>query len=475
VILYIRKTLILISYSPDQNNQHMKKILIPLIILSLSIINVHAQEKWTLEKCITYAKEHNIDLQLRKMDAEIQANNTKQSKFDLLPSLNGSTNYNFSYGRTLRSDNTYGNINTESGSIGVSSNLTLFSGFQKWNSVKQNELDLAASLQDVEKAKEDLALNITSYYLDILFNKELLQVAQEKLKVTQLQIERTKVLVEAGTLPKGTLMEQKAQAARDELDVVTNSNSLDLAILNLAQLLDLENTSDFDISSPDLPVLNASRSMLSPESVFINALEFRPEMKAAKLRLESSEKGLIIAKGQRTPTLSMSGYWGSSYSKDFPEFGLDANGVSTIIRQEMRLGDQLSNRENKAFGFNLSIPIFNGGVANRNISNAKVNIARSKLNMQNSKNALRKEIEQAYANALAAMKKYFSSESAVSSTEEAFRYTEEKFNLGLVNSVDYNQEKNNLFGAKSNLLQAKYEYIFRTKILDFYNGIKIKL
>jgi len=248
-----------------------------------------------------------------------------------------------------------------------------------------------------------------------------------------------------------------------------------LAILNLAQLLDLENTSDFDISSPDLPVLNASRSMLSPESVFINALEFRPEMKAAKLRLESSEKGLIIAKGQRTPTLSMSGYWGSSYSKDFPEFGLDANGVSTIIRQEMRLGDQLSNRENKAFGFNLSIPIFNGGVANRNISNAKVNIARSKLNMQNSKNALRKEIEQAYANALAAMKKYFSSESAVSSTEEAFRYTEEKFNLGLVNSVDYNQEKNNLFGAKSNLLQAKYEYIFRTKILDFYNGIKIKL
>jgi outer membrane protein len=453
----------------------MKKLLLPLIAIAFTLSAANAQEKWSLDKCINYAKEHNIDLQLRKLDAEIQANNTEQSKFDLLPSLNGSTNYNFSYGRTLRADNTYGDINTQSGSLGISADVTLFSGFQKYNSIKQNQLDLKASLQDVEKAKEDLALNITSSYLNILFNKELLQVAEEKLKVTKLQIKRTEALVEAGTLPKGTLMEQNAQAAREELEVVNSSNNLDLALLDLVQLLDLENPADFDISIPELPVLNATRSMVDPESVFINALEFRPEMKAARYRLESSEKGLVIAKGQRVPRLSMSGYWGSSYSKDFPEYGLDVNGAPIIIRDEMKLSDQLSNRENKAFGFNLSIPIFNGGQVNRNIANAKVNIDRNKLYMENSKNALRKEIQQAHANARAAMNKYFSSETAVSSTEEAFRYTEEKFNLGLVNSVDYNQEKNNLFQAKSNLLQAKYEYIFRTKILDFYNGIEIKL
>ncbi|NOU60546.1 TolC family protein [Marinifilum caeruleilacunae] len=453
----------------------MKKLLLPLIAIAFTFSAANAQEKWSLEKCINYAKEHNIDLQLRKLDAEVQANNTTQSKFDLLPSLNGSTSYNFSYGRTLRADNTYGDINTQSGSLGLSAGVTLFNGFQKYNSIKQNELDLKASLQDVEKAKEDLALNITSSYLNILFNKELLQVAEEKLKVTKLQIKRTEALVEAGTLPKGTLMEQNAQAAREELEVVNSLNNLDLALLDLAQLLDLENPSDFDISIPELPVLNATRSMVDPESVFINALEFRPEMKAARYRLESSEKGLYIAKGQRAPSLSMSGYWGSSYSKDFPEYGLDANGAPVIVREEMKLSDQLSNRENKAFGFNLNIPIFNGGQVNRNIANAKINIDRNKLYMENSKNALRKEIQQAHANARAAMNKYFSSETAVSSTEEAFRYTEEKFNLGLVNSVDYNQEKNNLFQAKSNLLQAKYEYIFRTKILDFYNGIEIKL
>ncbi|PKQ62475.1 hypothetical protein BZG02_12155 [Labilibaculum filiforme] len=453
----------------------MKKIVIFILVFVFPFSGIFAQEIWNLEKCIIHAKEHNINLKLQKLDAEVQANNTKQSKLNLLPDLNGYTGYNYNYGRSLSADNTYVNANSQTGSLGLSSSLTLFSGFQKWNSVKQNELDLKASLQDVEKAKEDLALTITSYYLDILFKKELLQVAQEQLKVTNLQINRTEILVEAGTLPKGSLMEQKAQAAREDLAVVNAQNALDIALLDLAQLLDLKDSKGFDIQTPELPILNATKSMVDPESVFINALTFRPEMKAAQYRLESSEKGLTIAKGQMTPTLSMSGSWNSGYRKNQPEYGLATDGSPIIIRKEMQLNDQLKLFESKSFGFNLSIPIFNGGTVNRNISNAKVNIDRSKLNMENSKNALRKDIQQAHANAKAAMRKFFSSETAVSSTEEAFRYTEEKFNLGLVNSVDYNQEKNNLFKSKSDLLQAKYDYIFRTKILDFYNGIEINL
>jgi outer membrane protein len=464
----------------------MKNIFLIVLLFSFGL-GLQAQEKWDLKKCVDYAKEHNIYLQLKKLDADVQANNTKQSKFALLPSLNGRTDYGFNYGRTLNSSNTYSDRNTESGSLSLSSNMTLFDGFKKRNSLKQNELDLKATLQDVEKAKEDLALNITSFYLDILFKKELLQVAKEQLKVTQLQIERTSVLVEAGTLPQGTLMEQKAQAAQEDLTVVNSQNNLDLSLLDLAQLLDIEQIDSFDISIPQLPVVNATQSILNPESVFANSLNTRPGIKAANLRLESSVKGLSIAKGDRMPSLSMFASWGSSYSNDNPEFGdlLDINGdpildvfgnnQRTIIRSEMRLSDQLRSRERKAFGFQLDIPIFNGGINNRNISNAKINIDRSRLNLDNTKNILRKEIQQAHANALASMKKYFSSETAVSSTEEAFRYTEEKFNLGLVNSVEYNQGKNNLLKAKSNLLQAKYEYIFRTKIIDFYNGVEISL
>lgn len=454
----------------------MKKVVLLVLVFAFSFSGIYAQELWNLEKCISHAKEHNIDLKLKKLDADVQANDTKQSKLDLLPNLNGSTGYNFNYGRSLKADNTYENANSQTGSLGLSSRVTLFSGFQKWNTLKQNELNLKANLQDVEKVKEDLALNITSYYLDILFKKELLQVALEQLKVTKLQIERTEVLVEAGTLPKGTLMEQKAQAAREDLAVVNAQNSLDIALLDLAQLLDINDTQNFDIQTPELPILNATKSMADPEAVFINALTFRPEMKAAQFRLESSEKGLVIAKGQRTPTLSMSGSWNSGYRRNQPEYeGFNTDGSLILIRKEMKLNDQLKLFESKSFSFNLSIPIFNNGSVNRNISNAKINIDRSKLYMENSKNTLRKDIQQAHANAKAAMKKFFSSETAVSSTEEAFRYTEEKFNLGLVNSVDYNQEKNNLFKSKSDLLQAKYEYIFRTKILDFYNGIEINL
>jgi len=451
----------------------MKNIFLIVLLFSLGLSS-QAQEAWDLKKCVDYANEHNISLQIKKMDADVQSNNTRQSKFDLLPSLSGGADYGFNYGRTLNSNNTYSDQNNESGSMSLSSNLTLFEGFNKRNTLKQNELDLKASLQDVEKAKEDLILNITSYYLDILFKKELLQVAKEQLKVTQLQIERTTVLVEAGTLPKGTLMEQKAQAAQEDLTVVSSQNNLDLSLLDLAQLLDLQEIEGFDISIPYLPVLNATQSMLDPESVFTNSLGVRPGIKSANLRLESSVKGLSIAKGQRMPSLSMYGFWGSSYSNDQREVDF-SQGFEDVIRSEMRLSDQLKLRERKAFGFQLNIPIFNGGIVNRNISNAKINIDRSKLNLENSKNILRKEIQQAHANAIASMKKYFSSETAVSSTEEAFRYTEEKFNLGLVNSVEYNQAKNNLLKAKSNLLQAKYEYIFRTKIIDFYNGVEISL
>ena len=440
----------------------MKKIFIIALLFSL-VLGVKAQEKWSLKKCIDYANEHNISLQLKKLDAEIQENNAKQTKYSLLPDLNASSSFDRSWGRSENKETgTYTDINSKSVNFGLRSSVALFNGFQKMNSIKQANIDLQAYLQDIEKTSNDISLRIVSYYLDILFKKELLQVAKEQLKVTQLQIERTSVLVEAGTLPKGTLMEQKAQAAQEELTVVTSENNLDLSLLDLAQLLDLNETETFDVEIPDLPVLSSGRSLLNPETVYGFALTSLPEIKAANLRLESTEKDLNLARSGLMPSLSLSAGWGTNYYK------LDGFPAASF-------SDQFKDRANKYVGLSLNIPIFNKGINRRNISNAKVNIDRSRLNLENTKNVLRKEIQQAHANAIAAMKKYFSSQTAVSSTEEAFRYTEEKFNLGLVNSVDYNEAKNNLLRSKSNLLQAKYEYIFRTKIIDFYNGVEISL
>lgn len=464
----------------------MKKIFISAIALSLSLSFANAQEKWDLKKCIDYAKEHNINLQLRKLDTKTQSNYELQSKLDLAPSLSGSSNYNFSYGRSTRADGTLANVNTQSGNIGLSSSVTLFNGFQKINTIKKSQIDLKAALLDVEKAQSDLKINVATYYLNVLLQKELVKVAKEKIKVTKTQIERTKVLVEAGTLAKGTLLEQKAQLAQEEVNLINAENRTEIALLDLAQLLDLKEKGNFDIVLPELPILNATRSMSKPSDVYVNSLTFRPEIKAAEYRVESSEKNLAINKGGLLPSLTMSGSYGSSYSKDFAEMDLlrDQNGnpilvknkpQSIIIRQEMKLFDQLKNRKAKSFGFRLSIPIFNGFSSSTRVKNAKVNLAKTKFQLELKKNTLRKEIEQAYTNAKAAMKKYFASEAAVESAQEAFRYTEEKYNLGLVNSVDYDQKKNDLFRTKSELLQAKYEYIVRAKILDYYNGVEITL
>ena len=440
----------------------MKNIFLIILLFSLGF-GAQAQEKWDLKKCVDYAKEHNIALQLKKLDAEIQENNTKQAKYNLLPNLNASSGFNRNWGRSEnRETGTYTDINSKYVNVAVRSSMSLFEGFQKRNSIKQANIDLQAYLEDIEKTSNDISLRIASYYLDILFKKELLHVAKDQLKITQLQIERTEVLVEAGTLPKGTLMEQKAQSAQEELTVVTSENDLNLSLLDLAQLLDLSSTEAFDIEMPILPILDSERSFLNPNSVYDIALTSLPEIKAANLRLESTEKDLDLARSGFMPSLLLNAGWSTEYQK------LDGFSAASF-------GDQFKDRVNKYVGLSLNIPIFNGGIVNRNISNAKINIDRSRLNLDNTKNILRKEIQQAHANALASMKKYFSSETAVSSTEEAFRYTEEKFNLGLVNSVEYNQGKNNLLKAKSNLLQAKYEYIFRTKIIDFYNGVEISL
>lgn len=440
----------------------MKKIFLIVLLFSLGLSS-QAQKSWDLKKCIDYAKEHNLSLQLKKLDAEIQKNNVKQAKYSLLPNLNANSSYNLSYGRSKSPEtNAYIDLNSKSANFGLNSSISLFEGFQKMNTMRQANINLKAYLEDIEKTSNDISLRIVSYYLDILFKKELLQVAKEQLKVTQLQIDRTSVLVEAGTLPKGTLMEQRAQAAQEELTVVNSENNLNLSLLDLAQLLDLSSTDAFDIKMPVLPVLNSGRSMLNPETVYEIALGSLPEIRAANLRLESTEKDLDLARSGLMPSLSLSAGWGTRYYK------LDGFTAPNFM-------DQIKDEASKNIGLSLNIPIFNRGINRRNISNAKINIDRSRLNLANTKNILRKEIQQAHVNALAAMKKYFSSETAVSSTEEAFRYTEEKFNLGLVNSVDYNQAKNNLLKSKSNLLQAKYEYIFRTKIIDFYNGVEISL
>ena len=435
------------------------------IVLSAGALNLQAQNEWDLQTCFDYAIENNLQVKRQEINTRYNETLVKQAKDDKLPNLNGQVSNDFSFGRSLTYDNTYDNINSSSVAGGLNTSMTLFNGMTLSNTVKMRELDLQATMADLQKTKDDIMLSIAAEYLEILFAQEVQLVAEATIEVTKQQIERTRQLVDAGSAARGALLEIEAQLAREELDLVNAQNRVQLAYLNLFQLLELPMAESFTIAKPLLPEIQANLTMINAYDVFSTAINVRPEIKAAQLRVQSAMKQLEIARGNRYPSLSFGANYYNQYNNQYKDF----EGV------RIDLGEQLKNNSRSSLGLTLSIPIFNRFQVKNNISNSELQIADYEYQLQQSRNVLRRDIEQVYTNALAAFNRYISTDKAVASMKEAFRYTEEKFNVGMINSVEYNQSKTNLTNAQSDLIQAKYEYIFRTKILDFYNGVPITL
>ncbi|MGE4287188.1 MAG: TolC family protein [Salinivirgaceae bacterium] len=446
----------------------MKKLTygyLTLLLLAAILLPAYtgmAQEAWTLERCVQHAIENNIQIKQQYLNVNYNENRLNQSKKDILPNLNANINQGFNFGLSTRSDNV--NVSGNSMSVGtdISSSMTLFNGFAKQNTIKKRGLDLQASIKDLEKAKDDISLAVVSAYLDILFNKELVSTAKEQLEITKQQIDYNTKQVEAGNLARGKLLETESQAANEELTLTNYENQLTISLLNLMQLLDLEVQPGFDIVSPEFDESELTSQVLNANQVFAKAVLERPQILSKELQLQSTEKDVEIAKAQMYPVLSLGASMGDSYVHFF-----DIDNAA--------FGTQFNDNFQTRIGFSLSIPIFNGLNARTNYQNAKVNLENSRLELQLEKNNLLKEIQQANANALAALKKYQSSQKAVKSAEEAFRYVQEKFNLGIVTPLEFNDSKNKVTAAQSSFIQAKYEYIFRVKILDFYNGVNIEL
>lgn len=441
--------------------------------LVLMVVPSFAQDKkiWSLEECIQYAHDNNIRIKQQELNALFNKNTLKQSKINQAPSLNAIAGHSYSRGRTLdQSTYRYSNQDINSDNFNINSSVTLFNGLQQSNTIKQNKYNLIASQLDVEKLKNDISVSIALAYLQILLDKELLDVAKNQLEITRLQVERTQKLVDAGSVPEGNLFEVSSQAAMEEVQVVNNQNQLDLAYLNLTQILDLDSVGNFDVETPDLSELLNENYIIPPvETVFNDAVNIMPEIKSAEFRLKSSEQSLKIAKGARSPRVSLGGSYSTLYSDIRKKLSLDP-GTGNIIESEYPFGEQLNDNQALGINFGLSIPIFNGWMVNTNVSNAKLNIENYQYELKNAKLSLYKEIQQAYADATASLNRYRANEKAVISMKESFRYTEQKFNVGLVNSVDYNTAKNQLTKAQSELLQAKYNYIFTINVLDFYRG-----
>lgn len=435
----------------------------------LGISSVVAQKVWTLEECITYAFENNIQIMQSRLQSETAEINLLQSKLDFAPSINAGSNLNYNWGRNIDPvTNIYNNQQTMNNNYNLNGQIDLFNGMSKWNTLKKNEVDLKSRQYYSEEIENSIALTLTRAYLNILFNHELLLVSKEQLEVTQKQIERTSKLVEAGTLPKGDLLEITAQGATEETNLISSENSLSLAYLDLKQILDLPAETSFDIDRPNIELSN-DINLIPSEQVYANAVETMPEIIGGELDLQSAEHSVRIAKSMLYPRLSLSGGIGTNYNDTQREDILDPESPT------MSFGDQIKNNRGEYLTLSLSVPIFNGYSAKSSVKRAQVQSISQSFELELRKNQLRKTIEQQYYDALAAYKTYNASKISVESLKESFKYTEEKFNVGMVNSVDYSLAKMKLTQAESDLLRNKYDYIFKTKILDFYMGIPLTL
>src|SRR5674476_532339 len=443
----------------------MKKILILIFVCLLTSHGlIFSQQKaWSLEECIKYAIENNIQIKQQVIQTQVQKNTSDLSKFQLLPTLNGQASHSYSFGRAL-DQNTYQFFNQTLQSDGfyLGGQMPVFNGLQYYNTIQKNKYQVLASKEDLQDISDNVALNVALAYLQILLNKELVAANENQLNITLQQIEKSRKLVDAGSVAKGNLLEIEAQAAQEELSLITQKNLLETSVLTLTQFLELKTPAGFEILVPQINVDPNYIISGNIDDIYAIAEKNRPEIKSSEFKLTASEYGLKMARGGRSPVFSVNYSLNSRYT-----YLSNVPGIESF-------NTQLKNNKNSGVGLTLSIPILNGWQVNKNISNSKLNVESSQYTLDGTRKQLYKNIQQAYTDAVAALKKYNVSIKAIASTEESFRYTEQKFNVGMVTPVDYNAAKTQLLKSESDMAQAKYEFIFKTKVLDFYKGMPLK-
>ena len=448
----------------------MKRIILylPALLICWSVQAQSPAKKWTLEECITYAIEHNIDLKQKEQDQESRKVDLSTSKNSWLPSLNANLGQNFDFGRSPSKTGVIVDQNSANSSFYLQTSMPIFDGFKIPNDIKARKLDLLAATENLNKAKEDLAINVASYFVEALYNKELLTVAELQAALSTEQVTRTESLVNAGKVPLSQLYDIKAQQAKDEASLTEAKNNVNLSLLNLAQMLELERTGQsLDISVPEIEdaIEKYMTSILPPDVVYNNAVAVKPQIKEQEYLLESQKKMLKVAQAGYFPKLDFS----ASYSNGYYHY----SGGTDIVNSSF--SDQLNQNGRKTIGFSLSIPLFNRFQTRNNVRSSRIAILNRELMMENSKKVLYKETQQAYFNATAAQEKYKATGKSVLASKEAFGYAENKYNAGKSTVYEYSESKTKYSQSLSEQIQAKYNYIFRAKILDFYNGIPIKL
>lgn len=465
-----------------------------LVVVVWAIISQYAVgiaqtgSKLSLKQCIEMALQNNVQVKQSGLQTERQEINWKQARTNLLPNVNGNVSYGWNSGRTIDPiTNGYINQQLSSSGLGLSSSVTLFSGFQLQNAIKQTSLAYQASKQEWEQAKNTLTLNVLLTYLLILNNEDILEISKSQEAVTRKQVERMEVLAREGSVGQFQLADLKGQLSSDQMAIISNTNALQTAKLNLCQLLNIPYNKELEIDRDEF-TKPANLYEFSAEQIYQQSLENFAQIKATDLRVKSLERAVKVAKGNFYPTLTFGANLSSSYSSaallPIPgatnEVGTGSyvkiNGAQYNVLKldqsfsfkKIGYGKQFNDNLGNSYGFNLQIPVFNNLRTRNQVKLAAINLKDAELENANTKLVLRQNIEQAHLNMLATYERYKALQEQVANFEISFRAAEIRFNSGVINSAEYLLVKNNLDRSKINQIMAMYEYMLRTKVLDFY-------
>ena len=480
-----------------QNQMIIYRILLACLCYVLSFYHIQAQEQdlWSLKNCIEYAADNNLQVQRSALNIKRAELELDQSKRNRLPNLFGSANTSLNIGYVNDPfTNQFSNTTIRSANFSLSSQVPIYNGLRLRNAIRQNEIGLKASEFDWEQSQNDILLAVVQDYLNILFQQELAKSAELQLKTTRKRQEQVSKQVKAGTLAQAALADIAAQVATDELNLVNTRTQLELRYMQLQQRLRLDPNPNFEIETPELAEPAGPERLSEPDDIYRIALGTQPNIRASELRINQAEYGVELAKAGRRPSLALQASTFTGYSsarlrrteevtQRADSFEIEVLGQREYLKffQEVPLTEripffpQLREQINYSFGLGLSVPIYSRGQNLTNIQQAHIAVKQARLDAELQRQSLKQTIQQSYFNVQSAYASWQATRKQMDALTTAFENAEKQLNLGTINSLDYLVAKNNLDRARNDLIRSKYEYIFRTKILDFYQGRPIVL
>ena len=436
----------------------MTALIIALAVAVDSVATPDLSHPWTLAECTSWALEHNLSVVQQDMSRQSSEIDLNSAQWSLAPSVQASASENWSFGRGLGGDNTYASGNSSTTGFSIGAGVNLFDGLATPNRISQARLNLEAATADLEKARDDIRVSVAQAYVQILYNYEILDVARQQISIDSLQVARLEGLVKAGKASAAELSQQKASLAQSQVTLVQAENNLRVSVLDLAQLLEFPSFDGFSIARPEVQVEDFYLG--TPDDIYDQACGLRPAVRAEQLRLDASDKTIAIAKASYMPSLSLSAGLGTNYYSNYGGKGF---------------WDQMNDNFSQYVGLSLSVPIFNRFSTRNQVRSAQLNRTAQQVRLRQVQQQLYKEIQQAWNGAVAARAKYDASLMAASAAQDAFELVQAKYENGKSTITEFNESRTQMLKTRSDAIQATYEYVFQTRLVNFYRGGSLDL